>query len=213
MGESVLSNITSYGIRIIYNDNNTSIKSNSIHKLIIYNMIQKRFCDIQMMQLHYEVSIIITDSAFLELPYLEYITVTITSSCATHYESTLIFNRIHFFNNNYYNPFDYFLVIHFYLHHHECSNETISKHDKVEITNFFVNNNVDGIISGKWHDVVIKVEQNILITDCLFVNNTISSNILLFDSESTTNIAVYIIGSNFLFNALNPMTIIFIKIL
>ena len=200
MGESVLSNIMSHGIIIIYNDNNTSIKSNSIHKLIIYNMMQKGFCDIQMMQLYYEVSIIITDSVFsTELTWLEWVSVTITSSCATHYESTITFNRVHFFNNN--DRFVYLLDIHFYLHRHQCSNEIISKHDKVEIKNCcFVKNKAKGIISGKWHNGVIKVEQNILITDCLFANNTISSNILLFDSESATNTVVYIIGNKFLFN-------------
>ena len=101
MGESVLSNITSIGIKIIYDDNNNiSIKSNSIHKLIIYNMIQYGFCDIQMMQLNYEVSIVITDSVFSKVLLLADLRViakvTITSSCATHYESTIIFNRIHF---------------------------------------------------------------------------------------------------------------------
>ena len=54
MGESVLSNITSHGITIIYDDNNISIKSNSIHKLIIYNMIQKGFCDIQILTLYFQ---------------------------------------------------------------------------------------------------------------------------------------------------------------
>ena len=201
MGESVLSNITSYGIKIIYDDNNTSIKSNSIHKLIMYNMTQNGYSNIQMMKLHYEVSIIITDSVFSEFYWLQSVIVNITSSCATHYKSTIIFNRIHFFNNNH--LFHYLLDIHFHLHHHhQCSNKTISKRDKVEIKNcFFVNNDVGVIISGKWHDGVIKVEQNILITDCLFVNNTISSNILLFESESAINTTVYIISSKFLFNA------------
>ena len=97
-------NITNYGIKIFYNDNNILVKSNSIHKLRIYNMIQKGYCDIQMMQLHYEVSIIITDSVFSKLFSItaeKAITkVTITSSYATHYVSTIIFDRIHFLNND-----------------------------------------------------------------------------------------------------------------
>ena len=93
------------------------------------------------------------------------------------------------------------LDICFQLYYHQC-NETISKHDKIEIKNcVFVNNEVKGIISGKWYNRVIKVEQNILITDCLFANNTINSNLLSFDSESAINTAVCIIGCNFLFNA------------
>ena len=224
MGESVLSNITSDGIDITYDDN-ISVESVNVHKLIIYNYATRRTepC-VKVEQSFYEVSIIITDSIFSS----DSITVFITSSCTTHHENTVVFNKIHFLNS--------LISIHFRVHNHRCSNKSINKHDKVIIKNcyflhinsgseiidikwfdrpiqnliiensLFTNNNIHIIIYSEWFHEVKTIGQNILIKECIVKNNFIRNSILSFYSHhNELSDAVYIISSKFVFNMCTPI--------
>jgi len=226
MGESVLSNITSNGIDITYDDN-ISVKSVNIHKLIICNYTTTRELYVKMEQNFYEVSIIITSSTSSYS-----ITVLINSSCTPH-ENTIVFNKIHFLNRNRYG--DRYISIHFSTHNHHCSNRTICIHDKVIIKNclflnnlaygnivytkwldtinetkqnviiencFFAKNSVHGsIIYSEWYHKITIIGENIVIKGCVFKNNTIRDSILSFYSHHTEiSDGVYIIGSKFVFN-------------
>ena len=169
MGESVLSNITSYRIYIQYDDNNIKVKSINydVHKLMIYNYtIKKGYCSIEMDQCFYRVSIIIVDSIFKKLG--RSITVSIAdNSCATHHGSEIIFDRIIFYRNTL--IFDYLIRIVFSLSNHQCFNRTHTTYtNKVSFSNcIFANNKGFGIISGTWLDKLNEIEQNIIIKNVL----------------------------------------------
>ena len=203
MGESILSNITSHRIEIHYDDS-VSAESESIHKLIINDStIRNKSCDIIVEQVSYGVSIIITDSIFSQL--MRSVIVRFRSSCTSHHENAITFNKLQFLGNNYYYYPQHLLGIFFSLNYHQFD-ETINKHCKVKITNcYFVNNNVLGIIHGEWHVEVNKNEQNLVIINCIFANNIIGKSILSFHSDyyrlgNIINAGAYIINSNFLFN-------------
>ena len=202
MGESVLSNVTSYRMDVNYDDNIT-VDSIIVHKLLIYNhTIKEGFCNIKIEQLFYGASIIIADSIFKELQ--KGITLLIVgNSCTSHIGSEVIFNRIQLFENNVFRV----IQIYFSLHDHLCFNEayTTPRYHKVALNNcVFANNDAYGIISGIWHDKLNKIEQNIIIIEeCVCKNNIISRNVLSFysyDIESQKNIVINIIGGEFINN-------------
>ena len=198
MGESVLSNVTSHGIDISYDDS-ISVESLNVHKFMIYgHTIKEGYCNITMAQHFYGVSIIITDCIIKNL--YKSVTVFITDSCVTYHENKNIFDTIQFIGSN---LFDYIFHIHFSLHN--LSSETCRNY-RVQINNcYFVNNVVYGIISSAWLDKLNNIEQNIIIKECIFANNIISENILSFyahHTQSEANIGLFIIGGKFLFNCI-----------
>jgi len=151
MWESVLSNITSDELHIIYNDD-ISVESVNIHKLIC-NYITTREGYVKMEQNFCNVSIIITNSIFSES-----ITVLINSSCTTQYEKTVVIDKTHIRMSFIYH---YCVFIHFSVYNHHCSNKSINKHDKVIIKNcFFLDINLaNEIIYIKWLDRISETIQ------------------------------------------------------
>ena len=213
MGESVLSNITSYRIDILYDDNTITIKSINydVHKLMIYNYtINRGVCSIELAKCFYGVSIIIVDSIFNKLDrsirvYIE------DNSCATHHGSEIIFDRSQFCGSSL--IFDYILTIYFMisLHKHQCFNETRITHtNKVSFNKcVFAYNEGLGFISGVWFHKLNETQQNVIIKECIFAKNIIHRNALSFysyDIESEMNIIINITGSKFLDNICNPYT-------
>ena len=159
-----------------------------------------------MVQCFFGVSIIIIDSIFNELD--KSIKVHIThNSFATHHESEIIFDRIQFYGNNLLS--NYILKIFFSLHNHQYFNETHTTHtNKVNFKNcVFANNEGHGIISAVWLDKLNETEQNIIIKECVYVNNIITRSLLSFysyDVELEINIVININGSKFLHNTCYP---------
>ena len=206
MGESVLSNITSYGISIWYDDSNIAVKSINydVHKLIIYDLkIRNGFCYIDMVQCFHGVSIIVVDSIFnkLERSIIVFIA---DNSCATHHgRSEIIFDRVQFHGNSL--ILDYVVNILFSLLNHQYRNETHKTHtNNVNFNNcVFANNQGYGIISAVWLNKINQIEQNIIIKECFYVKNIITRKVLSFysyDIESEINIVINITGSKFLHN-------------
>jgi len=127
------------------------------------------YVKLKMEQNHYEVSIIITKSIFSDR-----IIVLINSSCTTHHENTVVFNKIKFLRGIIYD--NHFIFIHFSVQNHHCVNKTISKHDKVIIRNCSFLNNLayrNYIIYSEWLDIISEIKQNVIIENCFFAKNKV----------------------------------------
>ena len=213
MGKSKMSNVTSNGLDILYDDNAFMEFKEITNKLEICNYkttgTQFAAINVKISQTFYAVSIVITNSVFSQLH--DKLAVFIASNlCSTPYENKVLFHKIHFTNNH---DLEYLLYIQFDLRNN-CT--SAFKDAKVILHEclFTDSSNISAIIYCEWFHEDKIITQALIIHSCLFTNNTYCKNILDFMSHSTTrfismqsinmmHVYIVIVNTNFTSNVCN----------
>ena len=205
MGNSILSHLTSASMYIIYDDNVTV--QTVYHQLKINYYLTDEQTNINKVvfhvaQLFYRVSIVVTNSVFAWLSENDGLIIPVDSSCATHYENEIIFNRTQFSDNN---DISYIIYVTFSLKDH-CSNGIFSKQDKIVFNDciFAENFNISQLLIGEWLNESINIKQSLIIMNCTFKNNAVSENYLCLYSLSTerSNNIILMVNTDFISNTI-----------